>query len=61
VLITPGWRRIRSCIPQKHPPARIAVCVEAMVAPLIASHHFSSLATEHNTAAAAGIPHVSIS
>ena len=34
MLITPGWRRIRSCIPQKYPPARIAVwvavCAEAI-------------------------------
>src|SRR5690606_20396062 len=28
--MTPGWRRSKSCAPQKHPPARIARSVEAM-------------------------------
>src|SRR3954453_5808346 len=33
VEITPGRFRIRSCIPQKHPPARIAVSVESVMSP----------------------------
>ena len=34
---TPGWRRIKSCMPQKQPPARTARSVDAAIASPIQS------------------------